>query len=303
MSQRRTLATVLFLVCTLGAAPVRAQREGPQNRDVHPRKAGEPAYQTSFVQAGAARLCVFSTGSGQALVLLPGQGRPSNDLRPLAGILAARGYRVLLPEPRGIGESTGPLTGLTLHDLARDVAAVISASSATPAVLIGHGLGNRIARTVAADRPDLVRAVVLLSASGKVQPTPEIAKALELAAAPDTPPDVRRRAAMAAWFAPGNDPTPWLSGWSQPVRQAYRAAAAATPTEDFWTAGRAPVLIVQGLDDVSAPPANGRLLKQELGDRARLVEIPGVAHALPLENPEAVARVVLDYLASLPPAQ
>ena len=66
--------------------------------------------------------------------------------------------------------------------------------------------------------------------------------------------------------------------------------------------GRAPVLIVQGLDDVSAPPANGRLLKQELGDRARLVEIPRVAHALPIENPEAVARAVLDYLATLRPA-
>jgi pimeloyl-ACP methyl ester carboxylesterase len=105
---------------------------------------------------------------------------------------------------------------------------------------------------------------------------------------------------MAAWFAPGNDPTPWLSGWSEPVRQAYRAAATATPIEHYWTAGRASVLIVQGLDDVSAPAANGRLLKQELGDRARLVEIPGVAHALALENPEAVARVVLEYLATLP---
>src|SRR5947207_6920634 len=50
---------------------------------------------------------------------------------------------------------------------------------------------------------------------------------------------------------------------------------------DWWTAGRALVLIVHGLDDVSAPPANRRLLKQGLGDRPRLVEVPRVAHALP----------------------
>jgi len=284
MSYRRALPAALLFAFMLGAGSAR------------------PAYEISFVQAGAARLRVLSTGSGPAIVLLPGQGRPPQDLEPVAALLVARGYRAVLPEPRGMGQSTGPLAGLTLHDLARDIAAVISATGAAPVVLVGHGLGNRIARTVAADRPGLVRAVVLLSASGKVQPAPEIAKALELAAAPDTPPDVRRQAAMTAWFAPGNDPTPWLTGWSQPVREAYRAAAAATPIVDWWTAGRAPVLIVQGLDDVSAPPANGRLLKQELGDRARLVEIPRVAHALPIENPEAVARAVLDYLATLRPA-
>jgi pimeloyl-ACP methyl ester carboxylesterase len=258
-----------------------------------------PAYKTTFVQADPARLRVLSAGTGPTLVLLPGQGRPPQDLEPLAALLVAGGYRAMLPEPRGMGQSTGPLDGITLHDLARDVAAVISASHGAPAVLIGHGLGNRIARTVAADRPELVRAVVLLSASGKVQPSAEVARALELAAGPDTPPDARRKAAMTAWFARGNDPTPWLTGWSQPVRAAYRAAAAATPTGEFWTAGRAPVLIVQGLEDVSAPPENGRLLKQELGDRARLVEIPGVGHALPLENPGAVARAVLEYLSTM----
>ena len=35
------------------------------------------------------------------------------------------GYRVLRPQPRGIGQSRGPLTGIDLHDYAADVAAVI----------------------------------------------------------------------------------------------------------------------------------------------------------------------------------
>jgi pimeloyl-ACP methyl ester carboxylesterase len=257
---------------------------------------------TSFVAAGPARIRVRASGSGPTLVLLPGQGRPSEDLDPLAAILVAGGYRALLPDPRGMGASTGPLAGLTLHDLARDVAAVVAASGGAPAVVIGHGLGNRIARTLAADRPDLVRAVVLLSASGKVAAAPEVTRAMALVAAPDTPPDVRRQAAMTAWFAPGNDPTPWLTGWSRTVTDAFKAAAQATPVEEWWTAGRAPVLIVQGLDDRSAPPENGRLLAREIGARARLVELPGVGHALAIENPAAVARPVLDYLKSLPRA-
>jgi pimeloyl-ACP methyl ester carboxylesterase len=56
------------------------------------------------------------------------------------------------------------------------------------------------------------------------------------------------------------------------------------------------MLIVQGLADVAAPVGNGRLLKQELGERGTLVELPGIGHAMPVENPVACAEVVLEFL-------
>jgi pimeloyl-ACP methyl ester carboxylesterase len=252
------------------------------------------------VSAGPARLHVRVTGAGNPLVLLPGLGRPATDLDPLADLLAEAGYRVAQPDPRGSGGSTGPLDGLTLHDLAADISAVIEAVGG-PATLIGQAFGNRIARMTATDRPDLVHAVVLLGCSGKVQPTPEIAEAIRLAQAVDTPFEIRARAVRAAWFAPGRDISVWLDGWSQPVMQAYLAAAAATDTASWWTAGAAPVLIVQGAEDVSAPPANGHLLQAEIGARATLVDLPGIGHAVGVEGPETVAQVVLRYLASQSP--
>ena len=258
--------------------------------------AAAPRYAVTTVDAGAARISVRSAGEGKALVLLPGLGRSTRDLDALAAILVAAGHRVILPEPRGIGASTGPLEAITLHDLARDVGAVIEKFSAAPATIVAHAFGNRVARCLAADRPELVRGVALLSASGKVQPSPEIAAAIKLAQDPAAPAEARRKAAKAAWFSGDNDPTPWLGGWSQPVTKAFLAAAAATNTDHWWTAGRARVLIVQGLDDVSAPPGNGRLLKEELGSRATLVELDGVGHALPLEDPRAVADAVIDWL-------
>lgn len=254
-------------------------------------------YTTHYVSAGPARLCVRVAGDGPMLVLLPGLGRPSTDLDPLAGLLVAGGCRVVQPDPRGSGESTGPMQGLTLHDLAADIGAVIEAMGGDPATIIGQGFGNRIARMTAADRPDLVRAVVLLGCSGLVQPTPEIAEAIRLAQAVDTPPDIRARAVRAAWYGPGRDISVWLDGWSQPVMQAYLAAATATEIAAWWTAGNAPVLIVQGAEDVSAPPANGHLLKAEIGDRAALIDLPGIGHAVGVEGADAVARVVLQYLA------
>jgi pimeloyl-ACP methyl ester carboxylesterase len=131
-----------------------------------------------------------------------------------------------------------------------------------------------------------------------VQPAPEIAEAIRLAQAVDTPPDVRADAVRAAWFAPASDIAPWLDGWSQPVMHAYLAAAAATPVDAWWAAGSADVLIIQGLCDVSAPAGNGRLLHAEIADRATLIELDDVGHALPVEKPTLVADTVVDFLRS-----
>ncbi len=77
---------------------------------------------------------------------------------------------------------------------------------------------------------------------------------------------------------------------------AYLAAAEATPVEDWWTAGQAEVLIIQGTCDVSAPVGNGRLLREEIGSRATLIELNDVGHALPVEKPDLVADTVIRYL-------
>ncbi|MGC1413624.1 MAG: alpha/beta hydrolase [Acetobacteraceae bacterium] len=256
------------------------------------------AFANSRVAADKADVAVRVLGTGPTLVLLPGLGRSSHDLDVFAEHLAAAGYRAVLPGSRGMDGSTGRLDGITLHDLARDIAAVIEALCDGPAVVIGHAFGNRIARCLAADRQELISLVVLLSSSGKVQPTPEIAEAIRLAQAVDTPADIRAAAVLAAWFAPGSDITPWLDGWSQPVMHAYLAAAAATPMNDWWTAGTADILIVQGLCDVSAPVGNGRLLRDEIGDRATLIELADVGHALPVEKPTLLANTVVDFLRS-----
>jgi pimeloyl-ACP methyl ester carboxylesterase len=244
-------------------------------------------YETLRVAAGPATIRVF----------MRGMGRAPTDLDRFARVVAGAGYRMVLPEPRGIGESSGPLDGITFHDLAKDVAAVIERVGGAPVAMVGHAFGNRIARTLAADRPDLVALVVLLSCSGKVPPPADVAAAIKVAQSMHLPAKERLDAIRKCWFGPGRDITPWVDGWSVPVIQASLKAAEATPLADFWTAGKAPILIVQGLADASVPPENGRLLKADVGDRATLVELPGIGHALPVEAPEEVAAPVLEFLA------
>ena len=57
-----------------------------------------------------------------------------------------------------------------------------------------------------------------------------------------------------------------------------------------------PLLVIQGLDDEAAPPGNGHALRDQLGARVRLVDLPDAGHFLLLEQPDAVARAVSEFL-------
>ena len=69
---------------------------------------------------------------------------------------------VLAPDLRGRGRSNplpGP-AGIVRH--AEDCAAVIEATANVPPVVVGHSMGGFVATVLAANRPDLVRALVLV---------------------------------------------------------------------------------------------------------------------------------------------
>src|SRR6266850_6185221 len=116
------------------------------------------------------RIEVIAEGAGPLVVILPSRGRDSEDYGEVAAGIAKAGFRVLRPQPRGTARSTGPMSGLTLHDFARDVAMVIERAGGGPAVVAGHAFGNWVARMTAVDHPQLVRGVVILAAASKGYP-------------------------------------------------------------------------------------------------------------------------------------
>jgi len=234
-----------------------------------------------------------------AVVMLPSLGRSGTDFEDLGGRLAAAGYEAVAVDLHGVGGSPLPSEDATLHDLAGDVAAVVGSVGSAPVHVLGHAFGNRVARCLAADRPDLARSVTLLAAGGKVAPPPEVRQAVVRCVDMSLPEAERRRAVSTAMFAPGNDPAAWLDGWWADAARAQSGAGARTPVDEWWTAGSAPVLVVQGRQDAVAPPENGRMLVAELGDRARLVELDGAGHALLPERPGDVAEAVLAFLEDL----
>jgi pimeloyl-ACP methyl ester carboxylesterase len=241
---------------------------------------------------------VHVSGTGPCVVLVASLGRGADDFADLAARLAGAGFCALAPQPRGIGGSASPLEGITMADLAADVAAVIHALADGPATLVGHAFGNRVVRMVATTQPAVVESVVLLACGGLVPPAPEVAAAMATVFDTTLDPSARREAMARAFFAPGHDPSPWEDGWHGPTAAAQAAATANTPVDDWWTAGSADVLVVQPAADVVAVPENAARLVEMLGPRANLVTIPDAGHALLPEQPAAVATEVLAWLRS-----
>jgi pimeloyl-ACP methyl ester carboxylesterase len=252
-----------------------------------------------LVRYGGIVIETIVEGAGPAVVLLPSLARGSEDYDAVADGLARRGLRVLRPQPRGIGKSAGPLDNITLHDFARDVAEVIRQLGDGRAVVVGHAYGNWVARMTAVDHPALVRGVAIAAAASKHYDS-RLRAEIDKAGDPTLPDSVRLSALGKAFFAPGSDPSVWLSGWHPELREAQRAAAAAVPQPQWWPGGVAPLLDLQAGQDPFRIASTRQELKDEFGDRVTVFVIQNASHALFPERPRDVSQALADWIMSLP---
>ncbi|MGN6374488.1 MAG: alpha/beta fold hydrolase [Sphingomonas sp.] len=241
-------------------------------------------------------LHVRTVGSGSPVLLIPSLGRGADDYEAVAQLLAGDGYMSILPEPRGIGGSAGPSPN-DLFDLARDHAAVLAAFDTGPVDIVGHAFGNRVARALATIAPERVRRVVLLAGGGQTAISATLRDALMGSLAEGIKPDRDRLEDLkTAFFFEGNDPAVWLRGWHPAVADQQLAANERTDTARWWTAGGAPVLLVQAEGDPIAPAGNADALAAAIGERLTLVRLCRASHAILPEQPRAVAGLIADYL-------
>lgn len=245
----------------------------------------------------------FVQGSGPAIVMLPSTGRDgAEDFDDVAARLAADGFTVLRPQPRGAENSVGPMAGVSLHDLAADVTLVIDRLGNGRAVILGHAFGHFVARMAAVDSPAKVRGVVLAAAAAASY-APDIAATPGIAGDLARPEAERLAALHLGFFAPGHDPTPWLKGWWPAAQrvQVNSREKAGVKQSDWWSAGTAPLLELIPASDPFKPRDKWDELKQSYGDRVTTVMIPDASHALFPEQPKLVADAVAAWVRTLPP--
>ena len=248
---------------------------------------------------GTVQIETLLQGKGPVIVLLPSLGRGAEDFDEVAAYLACDGFTVMRPQPRGIGSSAGPLTGIDMHEFAGDVASVLDQQKTGPVVVVGHAWGSQPARMLAVDRPDLVRGLVMAAASaGKLppgsneKPYGRLRDAIDGSGNLALPEEQRLKYLQQAFFAPGHDARPWLSGWYPATHEAEAHARNVTPVDAYFAGGTVPILDLQGQYDAVVVP---NVFRPMLGDRVTVEVVPNAGHAMTPEQPRAMSQAIARF--------
>lgn len=125
-----------------------------------------------FVQVSGVRLHYVERGSGDAVVLLHGNGSMIEDFEA-SGLLdlAAKEFRVIAFDRPGFGYSERPRGKVWTPDAQADlIARALAKLGVSKAIVLGHSWGASVAAAMGIGHPALVRGLVL--ASGYYYPTP-----------------------------------------------------------------------------------------------------------------------------------
>ena len=244
------------------------------------------------------------------VVLLHGLGASSTFWRPVAAELAGRA-RTVVPDLLGFAGSIRLGTHFHLDDQAAAVVRLVERHGGGPVVLAAHSYGAAAAVTVARDRPDLVRRLVLVTpaafadaaqareriggrswiarktmsgspvadvACGTMcllrRPLTSLAPRVAARVSPDIPAEVARDAVRYVWPA---------------YRDALTSLLQNNPLPAWLADPPLPTTVVLAEDDQTVLPGD---LEGLLGAEIAQVRLRGT-HGLPLERPAEVAEAIL----------
>lgn len=263
---------------------------------------------THHVAVRDTRLAVHTAGSGLPLLLLHGfpldHGMWARQ-EPLADKV-----RLIVPDQRGFGGSTGPGPE-SIEQLADDAVALLDALHvAGPAVICGLSMGGYVAQHVAARHPDRVAALILVDTRLEAD-TPEVrAGRVDLAAKVGRLGQALVADAMIPRLLAESPEARAAAGRdaieaelrrmivSQPVATIQAALAALGERPDMtdrMRGLRVPTLLVVGAEDALTPPACMEHAQQVI-PAAQLLVVPRAGHMTPLESPGVFNAAVLEFL-------
>jgi len=118
-----------------------------------------------FVETNGIRMHYVEAGKGPLVVLCHGFPESWYSWRHQITALAEAGFRVVAPDQRGYGQTDRPqaVDAYSIFHLVGDIVGLVIALKERTAAIVGHDWGAPVAWSSAQLRPDLFRAVGLLS--------------------------------------------------------------------------------------------------------------------------------------------
>ena len=240
-----------------------------------------------YVDANGVHTYYEEQGSGDPLLLLHGGLVDGDSFGQQTPAFAAR-FQVTVPDRRGHGRTADVEGPITYDVMADDTIAFMDAVGSGPAHLVGWSDGGDVGLLVAIKRPDLVRRLVTIGANFSADGlTREAAESFR----PDTPKSVVP-IMREAWKVNAVDPDHFevVLAKMQHCWFDYSISTAALARI------AAPTLVMVGDDDITRFEHTIELY-DTIPD-AQLAVIPGTSHLVPLEKPDLVNQLVLDFLAA-----
>ncbi len=249
--------------------------------------------------------------SGRAVVLIHGYTDNARDWVPMLPYLA-KGYRLILVDIRGHGQSSKPECCYARLDFAYDIKLLLDALGIGKADIVGHSLGSIIAQTFAEYWPERTAHVVLISSTGGEPPgRPPKAPQFDFAA------EIRKLKEpieadspfMIAWW---DSPTPVdpdfirrqrkdaagipLRVWLAVLDQGLQSNNAYADLQGTLPRLKAPTLLIWGSKDPIMEEDVRQSLRVAL-PKAEVKIFDGLGHNPFWENPRSVADVINAFLA------
>ncbi len=236
---------------------------------------------------------------GDPLVLIHGYSDNSRSWSLLAPYLTK--YHIYAVDLRGHGKSSAPDCCYAYTDLANDIHLFLEAMEIGDSSIVGHSLGSITAQVLAAQHPEQVDKVVLVSSTVETGSGP--GSWLWDNVAVLTPPIDPDGEFMANWYW---NPTPVdqdfivaerMESAAMPI-QVWRGVLWGTAVGDLsaiTSLVKAPVLILWGDQDSLFDAAHHERLRQSY-PAAQFEAFEGAGHNMFWEQPERAAKLISQFL-------
>jgi pimeloyl-ACP methyl ester carboxylesterase len=235
-------------------------------------------------------------------------GMQSSPSSATASHDADEGYRVVVWDNRGTGDSDAPEGPYTVEEMASDLDAVLDAAGIERAHVVGASMGGMIAQQYALDYDRAESLSLLCTSHGGEEAidTPEETQA-RMFGVPD---DADEREAIRYKMKPAMTDEFWrendeiiedIVDWrlagdaSEPAREAQAAGVAQFDSSDRLGAIDVPVLVAHGTDDRVLPVENADLLYRTLS-HVQLAIFEGGSHLFFIEQAEQVNDRLVEFL-------
>lgn len=240
------------------------------------------------------------TGQGIPLILIHGYPLDHTTWQPILPFLRSN-VHVILPDLRGFGKSPVTEGIYSMEVLAADVCALMDQFNIPRAVIIGHSMGGYVTLAFARLFPERLLGIGLVGSKATADAPDKQAGRKEMAAAIHQRgmqvavermlPILTRDTGVAKQITGIMLSTSIPAGAGASLGMAERV-----DSTDLVSKLNVPGLVMAGADDPFAPLDASRELAQNMKN-ARLVKIDGAGHMMMMEQPQAVAAGLNDFLA------